>query len=157
MTNEETQIAMFFTAYDAPMRELGVLVRAKLRARLPGLTEIVYVYERQHALVISYSPSEHGYQGVCALSVYPDRVQLAFPQGARLAESDPEKLLQGRGGGARHLVIATVAEFDRPAVDTLIGAALALANVCPEPGATGRVIIKAEEQKRRAARSAAGR
>lgn len=156
MTNEETQITTFFSKYDPPMRELGVVLRAKLRARLPGLTEIVYVYERQDALVFSYSPSDHGYEGLCALSVYPDRVQLSFPQGGRLAASDPKKLLQGRGAGVRHVVMATVAEFDRPEIEALIGAALALANVRPEPGATGRVILKAEEQKRRAARSAAG-
>jgi hypothetical protein len=40
-------------------------LRAKLRDRLPGLFEIVYVYETQNALVISYSPTENGYEGLC--------------------------------------------------------------------------------------------
>ena len=111
MTDQETQIASFFGKYDPPMRDLGVALRARLRARLPGLTEIVYVYERQNALVISYSPSEHGYEGLCALSVYPDRAQLSFSQGAHLAESDPKKLLQGRGTTVRHVVLRAVPEF----------------------------------------------
>src|SRR6185436_1923654 len=71
MTNAETQLASFFAKYEPAMAELGKALRAKLRARLPGLFEIVYVYENQDALVISYSPTEHGYEGVCSIALYP--------------------------------------------------------------------------------------
>ena len=61
VTNAETQLASFYAKYEPEMAKLGKALRAKLRARLPGLFEIVYVYESQNALVISYSPTEHGY------------------------------------------------------------------------------------------------
>ena len=76
MTNPETQLASFFAKYEPAMVKLGKALRAKLRARLPGLFEIVYVYESQNSLVISYSPTEQGYHGLCSIALYPDRVNL---------------------------------------------------------------------------------
>src|SRR6185369_17631081 len=89
--NAETQLAGYFAKYDPPIAKLGKALRAKLRDRLPGLFEVVYVYENQDLLVISYSPTENGYDGLCGLSVYPSCVKLFFGQGARLSKSDPNK------------------------------------------------------------------
>src|ERR1700752_5319466 len=97
VTDAETQLASFFAKYEPAMAKLGRALRAKLRARLPGLFEIVYVYESQNALVISYSPTEHGYEGLCTIALYPRGVKLFFGQGVLLSKSDPNKLLQGRG------------------------------------------------------------
>src|ERR1700693_27661 len=105
MTNPETQLESFFAKYEPAMVKLGKALRAKLRARLPGLFEIVYVYDNQNALVISYSPTERGYEGRCSLALYPDRVNLHFGQGVLLSKSDPHKLLQGRGKTVRHVVL----------------------------------------------------
>src|SRR5690606_34699750 len=66
----ETQIAAWFAQYDAPIAKVGKALRAKVRARLPGLTELVYVYERQGSLVFSYSPTEAGAAGVAGVAVY---------------------------------------------------------------------------------------
>ena len=49
----EAQLASYFAKYAPAVAKLGRAVRAKLRARLPGLFEIVYVYANQDALVIS--------------------------------------------------------------------------------------------------------
>src|ERR1700694_3133037 len=87
VTNAETHLASFFAKYEPAMVKLGKALRAKLRARLPGLFEIVYVYESQNALVISYSPTERGYEGVCSISLYPNRGNLYFAQGALLSKS----------------------------------------------------------------------
>ncbi len=154
MTNPETQLASYFAKYEPTMAEFGKALRAKLRARLPGLFEIVYVYENQDALVISYSPTEHGYAGVCSISLYPDRVHLGFGQGAQLSKSDPNELLQGHGKTVRYVVLNSVADFDRAEIETLMAAALKLAKVRVDAGAKGSVIIKAEEQKQRARRAA---
>ena len=153
MTNAETQVASCFAKYDPPIAKLGKALRAKLRARLPGLFEIVYVYENQGSLVISYSPTERGYEGVCALALYPDRVDLSFGQGAQLSKSDPKKLLQGRGKTVRHVELGSVADFERAEIEALIEAASKLAKVRLDPGAEGAVIFKAEEQKQRASRT----
>ncbi|HWD26744.1 MAG TPA: hypothetical protein VG387_06245 [Rhizomicrobium sp.] len=150
MTNAETQIAGYFAKYDPATVKLGKALRAKLRARLPGLFEIVYMYENQGALVISYSPTERGYEGVCSISVYPRLVKLGFGKGAQLSKSDPNKLLRGQGKTVRYVELGSVADFDRAEVETLIADALKLAKLRLDPDAKGAVIVKAEEQKQRA-------
>ena len=154
MTNDETQIASFFAKYDPAIAKLGKALRAKLRARLPGLCELVYVYENQNSLVISYSPTDNGVDGVCAIALYPGWVHLFFTGGALLSKSDPSKLLQGKGKLVRHVVMNSVADFDRAEIETLMAAALKLAKVRLDPSASGSVIIKADEQKQRALRAA---
>jgi len=151
MTNTETVLAGYFAKYEPAMVKLGKALRARLRDRLPGLCEIVYVYEAQDALVISYSPTERGSDGVCSIALYPSCVKLFFGQGARLAKSDPNKLLQGSGKTVRHVVLNSVADFDRAEIEVLMVAALKLAKLRLDPRAKGSVIIKAEAQKQRAA------
>ncbi|TAJ08689.1 MAG: hypothetical protein EPO68_15540 [Planctomycetota bacterium] len=157
VTKPETQLASYFAKYEPALAKLGKALRAKLRARLPGLHEIVYVYENQGSLVISYSPTERGYEGVCGIALYPDRVQLFFGQGAQLSKSDPSKLLQGSGKTVRHVVLSSVADFERAEIEALLGAALKLAKLRPDSGAKGAVIVKADEQKKRAQKQRAGR
>ncbi|MCY2960286.1 MAG: hypothetical protein NTY35_08970 [Planctomycetota bacterium] len=149
----EAQLASFLAKYAPPIARLGKALRAKLRARLPGLFEIVYVYENQDALVISYSPTEHGYEGLCSLALYPDAVKLHFGQGARLAKSDPSQLLQGRGKTVRHVVLNSVTDFDRAEIEVLMAATLKLAQVRLDASSKGAVILKAEAQKQRADRA----
>ena len=149
----ETQLAGFFATYEPAMVKLGKALRAKLRARLPGLFEVVYVYDTQNALVISYSPTEKGYEGLCSIALYPRRVKLFFGQGALLSKSDPNKLLQGRGKTVRHVVLNSVADFDRAEIEVLMAAALKLAKLRLDASAKGSVIIKAAAQKQRARRA----
>jgi hypothetical protein len=153
VTNPETQVATFFAKYEPAIARLGKALRAKLRARLPGLHEIVYVYENQESLVISYSPTEHGSEGLCGIAVYPDCVKLFFGNGAQLSKSDPNKLLQGSGKTVRHVVLSSVADFDRAEIQALMAAAVKLAKLRLDASAKGAVIIKAEEQKQRARRA----
>src|SRR5262245_1017922 len=151
VTNAEAQLASYFGKYEPAMAKLGKALRAKLRERLPGLFEVVYVYDTQNALVISYSPTKNGYEGLCSFGLYPRGVKLFFAQGARLAKSDPSKLLQG-GGKTRHVVLNAVADFDRAEIEVLMAAALKLAKLRLDASAKGSVIIRAEAQKQRAAR-----
>jgi hypothetical protein len=148
--NPETQLAGYFAKYGPAMAKLGKTLRAKLRARLPGLFEIVYMYENQNALVMAYSPTERGFEAVCSISVYADVVRLGFGRGAELAKSDPKKLLQGQGKTARYVALNAVADFDRAEIEALIVAAVKLAKLRLDPDAKGTMIIKAEAQKQRA-------
>jgi hypothetical protein len=152
MTNAEAQLASYFAKYEPAIVKLGKALRAKLRARLPGLFEIVYVYDSQNALMISYSPTENGYEGLCSIAVYPRWVKLFFAQGALLSKSDPNKLLQGRGN-VRHVVLNSVADFDRAEIEVLMATALKLAKLRLDPSAKGAVINRAEAQKERARRA----
>lgn len=153
MTHTEKQIASFFARYAPATAKLGKALRRKLRDRLPGLLELVYVYEGQGSLVFSYSPTEAGVDGVCALALYPDRVQLFFTGGAKLAKSDPKKLLQGHGQAVRYVRVGSVADFDRAEIEALMAAAVKLAKIRLDASAKGAVIIKAEAQKQRARRA----
>ena len=153
VTNAETQLASFFAKYEPAMVKLGKALRAKLRDRLPGLFELVYVYDSQNALVISYSPTENGYEGLCSIALYPRCVKLFLAQGALLSKSDPNKLLQGRGKTVRHVVLNSVADFDRAEIEVLMAAALKLAKLRLDASAKSSVIIKAEAQKQRARRA----
>jgi hypothetical protein len=151
--NPETQLASYFAKYEPAMAKLGKALRAKLRARLPGLDEFVYVYESQESLVIAYSPTEHGSDGVCSLALYPDCVKLFFAHGPQLSKSDPNKLLQGSAKTVRYVVLNSAADFDRAEIQAFMAGALKLSNVRLDASAKGSVIIKAEEQKQRARRA----
>lgn len=153
MKNPETQLASYFAKYEPAMVEFGKALRAKMRDRLPGLNELVYVYDSQNALVIAYSPTEHGggSDALCSIALYPHCAKLFFTRGALLPKSDPNNLLQGRGT-VRHIVLNTVADFDRAEIEVLMAAALKLAKLRLDASASGSVIIKAEAQKERAAR-----
>lgn len=157
MTNDEAQIASFFEKYDPAAAKLGKALRTKLRARLPGLNELVYVYENQKSLVFSYSTSEAGANGVCGIALYPDQVKLFLAGGAALSKSDPSGLLEGQGKAVRHVVMNSIADFERAEIEVLMAAALKLAKVRLDASAKGSVIIKAEEQKQRARRAAKAR
>jgi hypothetical protein len=152
-TNSETQFASFFAKYEPEMAKLGSALRTKLRNRLPGLFELVYVYENQSALVISYSPTENGRDGLFAMKLYPTCVNLFFGQGARLSKSDPSKLLQGSGNTMRHVVLNAVSDFDRAEIEVLMAAALKLAKLRLAANAKGPVIIKTGAPKQPARRA----
>jgi len=153
MTNTETQLASYFAKYEPARAKLGKALRAKLRARLPGLFELVYVYDSQNALVISYSPTEKGYEALCTLALYPHGARLYFPRSALLSKSDPNKLLQGSGKKVRYVELNSVAELGRAEIAALMAAALKHAKLRLDASAKSSVIIKAEEQKQRARRT----
>lgn len=154
VTNPETQLASYFAKYEPAMASLGRALRAKMRARLPGLHELVYLYENQDALVIAYSPTERGggSEALCSIALYPDCAKLCFTQGDLLSKSDPNRLLRGSGKTVRHVVLDTVADFDRPEIEALMAAALKLAKVRLDASAQSSVIDKSEAQKQRALR-----
>lgn len=151
-TSEEPRLDGYFAAYEPAVAKLGKELRKKLCARLPGLNEIVYLYERQQTFVISYSPNEHGYAGVCTLSLQPGEVKLFFGRGAELSKSDPNKLLRGSGKTVRYVELDKAADLDRPEIESLMEAALKLAKVRVDPQAKRAVILKVESQKQRARR-----
>jgi hypothetical protein len=157
VTDTERRLADFFAAYEPSVAKLGKALRTKLRKRLPGLFEIVYVYASKNSLVLSYSPIDKGYGGVCSLALEPGGVRLHFGQGATLAKSAPKGLLQGSGTLVRHVALAKVKDLERPEIEALIAAALTLAKVTLDPSVKGAVVIKADEQKQRAAKARRGR
>ena len=88
MPSPASQLASLFAQYEPATAKLAKALRRHLRQRLPGLFELVYRYESRDSLVISYSPSTTGGEAVCALAVYPHRIDLCLAGGAKLAKSE---------------------------------------------------------------------
>lgn len=119
-------------------------MRRLLRKRLPTACEVVYAYHNLGAVVISFSPSEQGFEGVLAIRASADGVKLYFNQGKALP--DPEKLLQG-SAQARWIDVADASTLARPAVTSLIDEAIARNRVPFAPAGRGSVIIRPAKAK----------
>jgi Domain of unknown function (DU1801) len=136
-----TLIAKF--APDHP--RLITATRRLLRKLLPTAHEVVYEY--RDFLVISYSPNDHGYEGVLAVRASANGVMLYFNRGKELP--DPEKLLQGSGKQTRSINLESASTLARPAVASLIDEAIAR-NLVPFASAgRGSVVIRSASAKQR--------
>ena len=131
----------------AQLRLIGAM-RKGLRKRLPTAHELVYEY--RDWFVISYSPNEHGYEGVLAIRASADGVKLYFNRGKDLP--DPEKLLQGSGTQTRSINLEGASTLARPAVARLIDEALARNRVPFAPTGRGSVVIRSTSAKQRGRR-----
>ena len=129
-----TLIARFAPAHG---RLIGAM-RRLLQKRLPTAHELVYEYRTW--FVISYSPSDRGYEGVLAIRASADGVKLYFNRGKELP--DPSKLLRGSGKQVRSIDVESAATLALPAVSCLIDEAIAR-NPVPFPRAgRGSVVIR---------------
>jgi len=137
-------IAKFAPAH---LRLVGAM-RRSLRQRLPTAHEVVYEY--RDCFVISYSPSERGYEGVLAIRASANDVRLYFNRGKELP--DPEKLLQGPGTQARWIKLKAASTLARPPVARLIEEAIARNRVPFERAGRGSVIIRSTSAKQRRGR-----
>ena len=135
-----------FAPLPAHQRLVGAM-RRSLRKRLPAAHEVVYEY--RDCFVISYSPSERGYEGVLAIRGSADGVRLYFNQGKGLP--DPEKLLRG-SANARWIDVEGASTLARPAVARLIDEAIARNRVPFARGGRGPVVIRSAAVKQRGAK-----
>ena len=138
-----TLIAKFAPAH---LRLIGAM-RRWLRKRLPTAHEVVYEYHNLGAVVISYSPNDHGYEGVLGIRADANGVKLYFNQGKELP--DPEKLLQGSGSQTRSINVEGASTLVRPAVALLIDEAIARNPVPFEDAGRGPVVIRSASAKKR--------
>jgi len=129
----------------AHLRLIGAM-RRSLRKRLPTAHEVVYEYRDLGAVVISYSPNEHGYEGVLVIRASADGVKLYFNKGKDLP--DPGKLLQG-SSQTRWIKMEGASTLARPAVVNLIDEALAQNRVPFERAGRGSVVIRSTSAKKR--------
>ncbi|HEV8002749.1 MAG TPA: hypothetical protein VGP63_22880 [Planctomycetaceae bacterium] len=130
----------------AHLRLIGA-IRRSLRKRLPTALEVVYEY--RDCFVISYSPSERGYEGVLAIRASESGVRLYFNRGKELP--DPAKALQG-SSQARWIPLKGASPLSRPEVARLIDDALARNRVPFARTGRGSVVMRstsAKQQRRR--------
>ena len=147
----EAQLRALLDQLDPQQRKIVRGMRAALRKRFPAANELAYDYS--HSLVISYSPTERGIDGIVAISARAGCVALFFNQGPKLP--DPQRLLQGSGKQTRFLPIETASRLAHPDVAALIAAA-AEQSTTPLPAkGKGSLILKSSEKKTRSRRKRA--
>src|SRR5436309_2097048 len=136
--NAEAALDGFIDKFTPEVAELTRQLLAKMKARVPGAT--ILVYDNYNALAIGFGPSDKAGQAILSLAVMPRWVTLCLLWGVRL--SDPHKLLKGSGSRVRNVRLMTEEAFDDPRIDALITEALEKADVPIDPGGTQRLIIK---------------
>ena len=135
-----TLIATFGPAH----LRLTSATRRWLHQRLPTAHEVVYEY--RDCFVISYSPSERGYEGVFAIRGSADGVRLYFNRGKDL--SDPAKLLRGTAM-ARWINLEGASTLARPEVLRLFDEAMARNRVPFARAGRGPMVIRSASAKKR--------
>jgi hypothetical protein len=143
--SSETGLHQLIVKFAPAHEQLVGATRRYLRKRLPTAHEVVYEYSG--FLVISCSPSEHGYEGIFAIRADADSVRLYFNRGKGLP--DPGKLLRGTGGQTRWILLDGPAALRRPAVVRLVDEAIAQNRVPFARAGRGAVVIRPTSAKRR--------
>ena len=141
------QLRSFVDRFEPKSQKVFRAVRAALRKRFPAANELAYDYG--HSVVIAYSPTERGIDGIVSISLLADEVRLYFMHGPQLP--DPKRLLLGSAKQVRYVVAqievdlstqvayldATPATgFDRRDL-VQAGIPRATATVCPRPARRG--------------------
>lgn len=135
-------------------QRLAAAARRRLRTLLPTAYELVYEY--RDAVVISYSPTEHGHLGVLAIRASEEGVKLYLNRGKTLA--DPGKLLRGSAGSVRWIQLETASVMSTPAVAQLIKRAVAATTVPFVRTGRGPTVVRATTASRKnASRKKTGR
>jgi hypothetical protein len=141
----EAQLRTLITKFAPEHLRLIGAMRRSLRKRLPTAHEVVYEYK--DCFVISYSPNEHGYEGVLAIRGSANGVRLYFNRGKELP--DPAKLLLGSGNQTRLINVEAASTLARPEVARLIDEAIAHNRVPFARAGRGSVIIRSTSAKKR--------
>jgi len=145
----EAELRTLIDKYAPEHLRLVSAMRRWLQKRLPTAHEIVYEYDNLGAVVVSFSPNDHGYEGVFGIRASAKEVKLYFNFGKELP--DPEKLLQG-SGQARWILVEGASTLARPAVVRLADEAIARNNVSFAPTRRGSVFIRSTSAKKRGQR-----
>ena len=143
----EAQLRSFNDRFDPKHQKFIRSVRAAVRKRFPTANELVYDYSGK--LVLGYTPTEHGKDGVLSIAATSDEVRLYFGGGPRLP--DPKKLLLG-SGGARYILVESARRLAHADVKALIAAAIRQAVVPLASKGRGQLIDRSAAQKKRARR-----
>lgn len=142
----ETQLKSLIEKFDARNQKLIRSVRSAVRKRLPAANELIYDYG--FSLVITYSPSENGIEGIVSISARDEGVSLYFMNGPKLP--DPKKLLKGSAKMVRYIPIESASRLKHPDVEALIAATIGLAKIPLPSRGTGKLITKTSGGKKKA-------
>lgn len=144
----EARLQAMITRCDPALQKLIRGVRTALRKRLPTANELVYDYAS--SLVIAYSPSEHGIEGIVSTAARAGGVDLYFNKGPKLP--DPKQLLMGSAKQVRFIPLETARRIGHPDVEALIAAAIKASDVPLPKSGKGSVIIRTDRSQKKSPR-----
>src|SRR5262245_65155657 len=131
--------------FDPKDQKLFRSVRAAVRKRFPTANELAYDYSS--SVVIGYSPTDRGIDGIVSIAARADGVRLYLMNGPQLP--DPKRLLLGSGRQTRFVRVKAASQLAQSDVEALMAAAIDLASgPCPSKG-MGRLIMLSVGAKRR--------
>jgi len=107
----------------------------------------LFFWNYNNSIVISYSPTDHGIDGIVAISARATGVALYFNQGHHLP--DPKKLLQGSGKQTRFVPVDAASKLADPDVEAMIAAAIDQARVPLPSQGKGKLMIRGAAAKQR--------
>ncbi len=139
------QLDTFLAKYDPAIEALARALKARMDARLPGATRMIY--DNYNGLVIGYGPNEKASRAILSLLVVPRWVTLCFLQGATL--DDPAAVLKGEGNQVRSIQFHGVEAFDAPEIEPLIAQAIANSDPPLPPDGPAPLIVKSVSAKQR--------
>jgi hypothetical protein len=145
MASAPRELARFLAPYPPEVRRTMREGRARLKARFPLATELLYDATSAVCVGFAYTGDVKGL--FVNLAAYPGHVTLVFAWGVKL--KDPRGLLRGEGKQVRHLRLAGSEDLGQPDVVALLGQAEANAPRPPAPLAPGRVVKVYAGPKRR--------
>jgi hypothetical protein len=141
----EAELRSYIARFDPKDQKLFRSVRTAVRKRLPSANELGYGYP--DSVVISYSPTEGGIDGIAAIALRTDGVRLYLMNGPQLP--DPKKLLQGSAKQVRFIQLEAASRLAHPDVKALIAAAIDQAKISLPSKGKGALIIKSSATKKR--------
>jgi hypothetical protein len=144
----EAQLRSFIDRLDPKDQKLVRSLRAAVRKRVPTANELAYDYS--HSVVLGYSPTDRGIDGILSIAARDDGVRLYFNQGPQLP--DPKKLLQGSGKQTRFIPVEAAGELAHPDVEALIAAAIERATVPLPSEGKGKLFIRGAAAKKQPSR-----
>ena len=144
----EAQLKSLIEKFDPKDQKLIRALRSAVRKRLPAANELVYDYG--FSLVIAYSPTEQGIEGILSTSARADGVSLYFMNGPKLP--DPKKLLMGSAKQVRFIPVESASRLKHPDVEALIAAAIDEASVPLPSKGSGKLVIKTSAAKKKKSR-----
>jgi hypothetical protein len=140
----EAQLRSFIDRFDPKDQKLIRSVRAAVRKRFPTANELAYDYN--NSIVIGYSPTDRGIDGIVAISARATGVALYFNQGPQLP--DPKGLLRGSGKQVRFIQVEAASQLAHPDVEALIAATIDQARIPLPSKGKGSLIIKSDGAKK---------
>jgi len=140
----EAELRSYIARLDPDIQKLARSVRAALRKMFPTANELAYDYKT--FVVIAYSPTDHGINGIASIAARPDGVRLYLSPGPQLP--DPTKRLKGSGTQVRFIPIEAVSDLKEPDLQALITSAIERAPVPLPTVGRGKLIIRSTTARR---------